>query len=103
MKKSLSREGMYYCVQYSFCCVQLCASVIPNPDSIMCCVFSGSGAVWLSCGDAVWHPDMAHSMFFFSIDHSWIYFEPINRDKLIVVLLGLIANICVIGHFTAEK
>ena len=37
-------------------------------------------------------------MFFFSIDHSWIYFEPINRDKLIVVLLGLIANICVIGH-----
>ena len=54
--------------------------------------------MWLSCGELCGILTLLYSMFFFSIDHSWIYFEPINRDKLIVVLLGLIANICVIGH-----
>ena len=87
------------------CAIQLllCAVVyrfnIPNPNIIL---FVFLSAVLVQCGYLVGTLcgilTLLYSMFFFSIDHSWIYFEPINRDKLIVVLLGLIANICVIGH-----
>ena len=87
------------------CTIQLllCAVVyrfnIPNPNIIL---FVFLSAVLVQCGYLVGTLcgilTLLYSMFFFSIDHSWIYFEPINRDKLIVVLLGLIANICVIGH-----
>ena len=87
------------------CAIQLllCAAVyrfnIPNPNIIL---FVFLSAVLVQCGYLVGTLcgilTLLYSMFFFSIDHSWIYFEPINRDKLIVVLLGLIANICVIGH-----
>ena len=79
------------------CAIQLllCAAVyrfnIPNPNIIL---FVFLSAVLVQCGYLVGTLcgilTLLYSMFFFSIDHSWIYFEPINRDKLIVVLLGLI-------------
>lgn len=28
----------------------------------------------------------------FSIDHSWIFYTPINRDKLFVIVLGVITE-----------
>ena len=87
---------MYYCVQYSFCCVQLCiGSTFPILILYYLCFYR---RFWCSVAILCGILTLLYSMFFFSIDHSWIYFEPINRDKLIVVLLGLIANICVIGH-----
>lgn len=33
-----------------------------------------------------------YSAFFFSTDHSWIFYTPINRDKLCVIVLGVISN-----------
>lgn len=39
-----------------------------------------------------------YSAFFFSTDNSWIFYTPINRNKLIVIVLGVIANIIIVGH-----
>ena len=101
MKKSLSRgrECALLCAIQLLLCVAVYRFNIPNPNIIL---FVFLSAVLVQCGYLVGTLcgilTLLYSMFFFSIDHSWIYFEPINRDKLIVVLLGLIANICVIGH-----
>ena len=101
MKKSLSRgrECVLLCAIQLLLCADVYRFNIPNPNIIL---FVFLSAVLVQCGYLVGTLcgilTLLYSMFFFSIDHSWIYFEPINRDKLIVVLLGLIANICVIGH-----
>lgn len=101
MKKSLSRgrECVLLCAIQLLLCAAVYRFNIPNPNIIL---FVFLSAVLVQCGYLVGTLcgilTLLYSMFFFSIDHSWIYFEPINRDKLIVVLLGLIANICVIGH-----
>ena len=101
MKKSLSRgrECVLLCTIQLLLCAVVYRFNIPNPNIIL---FVFLSAVLVQCGYLVGTLcgilTLLYSMFFFSIDHSWIYFEPINRDKLIVVLLGLIANICVIGH-----
>lgn len=39
-----------------------------------------------------------YSAFFFSTDHSWIFYTPINRDKLCVIVLGVIFNIIIVGN-----
>lgn len=39
-----------------------------------------------------------YSAFFFSTDHSWIYYTPLNLNKLLVITAGIIANILLIGH-----
>ena len=39
-----------------------------------------------------------YSAFFFSIVHSWIFYTPINRDKLCVIVLGVIFNIIIVGN-----
>lgn len=39
-----------------------------------------------------------YSAFFFSTDHSWIFYTPINRDKLCVIVLGVISNIILVGN-----
>ena len=101
MKKSLSRgrECVLLCTIQLLLCAVVYRFNIPNPNIIL---FVFLSAVLVQCGYLVGTLcgilTLLYSMFFFSIDHSWIYFEPINRDKLIVVLLGLIANIFVIGH-----
>ncbi len=72
---------------------------IPNPNIILFVLLSAvlvrfgykSGII---CGIITF----LYSAFFFSIDHSWIYFDAVNRDKIIVVLFGIIANIFLIGH-----
>lgn len=101
MKKSLSRgrECVLLCAIQLLLCAVVYRFNIPNPNIIL---FVFLSAVLVQCGYLVGTLcailTLLYSMFFFSIDHSWIYFEPINRDKLIVILLGLIANISVIGH-----
>ena len=106
MKKSLSRgrECVLLCAIQLLLCAAVYRFNIPNPNIIL---FVFLSAVLVQCGYLVGTLcgilTLLYSMFFFSIDHSWIYFEPINRDKLIVVLLGLIANICVIGHLQQRR
>lgn len=72
---------------------------IPNPNIILFVLLSAvlvqfgytSGII---CGIITF----LYSAFFFSINHSWIYFDAVNRNKLIVILFGIIANIFLIGH-----
>lgn len=39
-----------------------------------------------------------YAVFFFSENHSWVMFEAVNRNKLIVVTFGIIANIIIIAR-----
>lgn len=39
-----------------------------------------------------------YSAFFFSTNHSWFLYEPINRNKLLVIGLGILSNIIIIGQ-----
>ncbi len=88
MKKSLSRgrECVLLCAIQLLLCAAVYRFNIPNPNIIL---FVFLSAVLVQCGYLVGTLcgilTLLYSMFFFSIDHSWIYFEPINRDKLIVV------------------
>ena len=43
-----------------------------------------------------------YSAFFFSADQSWFVFEAEEREKMIVVGIGLIANIVVVGHLQKQ-
>lgn len=90
MKKSLSRgrECALLCAIQLLLCAAVYRFNIPNPNIIL---FVFLSAVLVQCGYLVGTLcgilTLLYSMFFFSIDHSWIYFEPINRDKLIVGIL----------------
>lgn len=39
-----------------------------------------------------------YSAFFFSIDHSCFFYTPINRNKMIVIVMGVISNIVIVGR-----
>lgn len=72
---------------------------IPNPNIVLFVILS---AVLVSWGYA---PGIIsgiiaflYSAFFFSTNHSWFVYEPINRNKLIVIGLGVVANIIIIGQ-----
>lgn len=43
-----------------------------------------------------------YSAFFFSTNHSWLVYEPVNRNKLIVIGMGIVANIIIIGQLQVK-
>lgn len=72
---------------------------ISNPNIVLFVILSAvlvqlGYAAGMVCGGITF----LYSAFFFSTEHSWIYYTPLNRDKLIVITLGIIANILLIGH-----
>lgn len=44
-----------------------------------------------------------YSAFFFSTDHSWIYFTEVNLYKFLVITAGIGANIILIGHLQKKN
>ena len=66
---------------------------VPNPNMILIAALvlstSVGGAVpGLICAILM----MGYSLFFFSIDHSWIHFTEENTHKIIVIALGVVIN-----------
>ena len=72
---------------------------IPNPNIVLFVVLSASivQSGYLA-GIISGVIAVLYSAFFFSTDHSWIFYTPINRDKLCVIVLGVISNIILVGN-----
>ena len=84
-------------------CVIMNKFDISNPNIILFVILSavlvqfGYGAGML-CGFITY----IYSMYFFSTDHSFFYFDASNRDKIMVVIFGIIANILIVGSLKAR-
>lgn len=77
----------------------VCVSHIPNPNMILItglAVFTslygyGAGVV---CGAVM----VLYSMYFFSTDHSFFVYTPLNLQKMVIILIGVVLNVLFIGH-----
>ena len=76
-----------------FACLIVYKFNIPNPNIVLFVVLSASivQSGYLA-GIISGVIAVLYSAFFFSTDHSWIFYTPINRDKLCVIVLGVISN-----------
>ena len=76
---------------------------IPNPNIVLFVVLS---AVLVKCGYAAGIVSgliaFLYSAFFFSTDHSFFLYTSLNLQKLIVIGLGITANILLIGHLQRQ-
>ena len=76
---------------------------IPNPNIVLFVVLS---AVLVQCGYAAGIVSgliaFLYSAFFFSTDHSFFLYTSLNFQKLIVIGLGIAANILLIGHMQRQ-
>ena len=83
-----------------FACLIVYKFHIPNPNIVLFVVLSASIVQFRVFGrDNKWLLLLFYySAFFFSTDHSWIFYTPINRDKLCVIVLGVISNIILVGN-----
>ena len=76
---------------------------IPNPNIVLFVVLS---AVLVKCGYAAGIVSgliaFLYSAFFFSTDHSFFLYTSLNLQKLIVIGLGIVANILLIGHLQRQ-
>ena len=76
---------------------------IPNPNIVLFVVLS---AVLVKCGYAAGIVSgliaFLYSAFFFSTDHSFFLYTSLNFQKLIVIGLGIAANILLIGHLQRQ-
>ena len=82
-----------------FACLIVYKFHIPNPNIVLFVVLSASivQSGYLA-GIISGVIAVLYSAFFFSTDHSWIFYTPINRDKLCVIVLGVISNIILVGN-----
>lgn len=82
-----------------FACLIVYKFHIPNPNIVLFVVLSASivQSGYLA-GIISGVIAVLYSAFFFSTDHSWIFYTPINRDKLCVIVLGVIFNIIIVGN-----
>ena len=76
---------------------------IPNPNIVLFVVLS---AALVKCGYAAGIVSgliaFLYSAFFFSTDHSFFLYTSLNLQKLIVIGLGIAANILLIGHMQGQ-
>ena len=105
MKKIVKLKGSILAgIIQIFVCLIVYKFNIPNPNIVLFVVLSASIvqsgylAGLISGVIAV-----LYSAFFFSTDHSWIFYTPINRNKLIVIVLGVILNIIIVGNLQQAK
>lgn len=101
MKKSNRsvKEAIFAGVLQLLACIVIYIFNIPNPNIVLFVLLSAAlvrygYAAGTVCGVIAF----LYSAFFFSTDHSWIFYTPVNRNKLIVIALGIVANIFIIGH-----
>lgn len=63
----------------------VCTSLFGYPSGVVCSVVM-----------------ILYSMFFFSTDHSFIHFTDINRQKLLVIILGTLMNLLFVGQLKSR-
>ncbi len=99
MKKNIFLQCLMAAVIQLLACVIIYLFNIQNPNIVLFVILSamlvkfGYGA-----GTAAGIIILLYSAFFFSINHSWIYFTSENQYKMMVVFLGVIANVSIVGQ-----
>lgn len=77
---------------------------IPNPNIVLFVLLSAALVRFgYLAGTISGIITFLYSAFFFSTDHSWIYYTEINLYKFIVITAGIIANILLIGHLQKKN
>lgn len=99
MKNNKLKECLLTGVLSVIACVIIYKFNILNPNIILFVILSAvlvkfGYRAGIVCGVIAF----SYSAFFFSVDHSWIRFDQVNFDKLMVLGLGIIANIVIIGR-----
>ena len=100
MNKTIKLKGSILAgIIQIFACLIVYKFNIPNPNIVLFVVLSASivQSGYLA-GIISGVIAVLYSAFFFSTDHSWIFYTPINRDKLCVIVLGVISNIILVGN-----
>lgn len=98
MKKTL-KECLISGMLEAIACLIIYKFNIPNPNIILFVILSAVLVQYgYTAGIVSGIITFLYSAFFFSTNHSWFLYEPINRNKLIVIGLGIIANIIIIGQ-----
>ena len=76
---------------------------IPNPNIVLFVVLS---AVLVKCGYLAGSVcgliAFVYSAFFFSTDHNFFAYTSLNLQKLVVIGLGIVANVLLIGHLQKQ-
>lgn len=79
-------------------CIVIYIFNIQNPNIVLFVVLSAVLVLYgYVAGTVTGIISFIYSAFFFSTDHSFFIYTPVNRDKLIVVALGIVANVLIIG------
>ena len=77
---------------------------VPNPNMILITVLIVFASIYgYSAGIISGSIMILYSMFFFSKNHSFIYYEDTNIHKLIVVIIGVVLSVIFIGHLHDKK
>ena len=100
MDKNLKLKGSIVAgIIQILACIIVYKFNIPNPNIVLFVLLSASIVQFgYFAGITSGVIAVLYSAFFFSTDHSWIFYTQINRDKLIVIVLGVISNIIIVGH-----
>ena len=77
---------------------------VPNPNMILITGLSAFTALYgypsgIACGAVI----VLYSMFFFSTDHSFLSYTPLNLQKMAVILVGVALNTSFIGHLHRQN
>lgn len=77
---------------------------VPNPNMILITVLIVFASIYgYSAGIISGAIMIIYSMFFFSKNHSFIYYEGTNIHKLIVIIIGVILSVVFIGQLHDKK
>ena len=97
MDKNLKLKGSIVAgIIQILACIIVYKFNIPNPNIVLFVLLSASIVQFgYFAGITSGVIAVLYSAFFFSTDHSWIFYTQINRDKLIVIVLGVISNIII--------
>lgn len=104
MKKNILLQCLLAGVIQLLACIIVYLFNIPNPNIVLFVILSATLVQFgYVAGTVTGIIALLYSFFFFSTDNSWIYYTPVNRNKLIVIVLGVIANIFIIGKLQRDN
>lgn len=103
-KHSKILEVIFTAIVQIAACVIVFLLDIPNPNIILFVLLSAALVKFgYTAGTVSGIITFLYSAFYFSTDHSWIYYTPLNLNKIVVIFIGVAANIMLIGHLQRKN
>ena len=99
LKLTKTQECLLAAFVQLLACLVIYIFKVPNPNIILFVVLSAALVEYgYAAGSACGAIAFLYSAFFFSTNHSWLSYTPINSAKLFVIGLGIVMNIIIIGQ-----